>query len=137
MNIPPPLLPSFWFNPTPPPFVPMFDYSLLGLFGLMLVAGIALRIVAMKQGWEKMTRRLFVRTAGMLMTLGAFGLMLYALSLERVPVLSARLGFLIWAGLFIWYAWKTYHFIRVEIPATKKRREEREQAEKWLPKTGK
>ena len=64
-----------------------------------------------------------------------FGFVLYALNFEHVPVLSARLGFLIWAGFFVWYAWKTQHFIRVEVPAMQKRREEREQAEKWLPKT--
>lgn len=137
MTIPSPLLPSFWFNPTPPPFLPLIDHILLALFGVMLVAGIAARVLAMKKGWEKMTRRLLDRTGGRLMTLGVFGFLLYALNFERVPVLSARLGFLVWAGLVVWYAWQTQHFIRVEVPAAQKRREEREQTEKWLPKPAK
>ncbi|MBU1348533.1 hypothetical protein KJ781_00475 [Patescibacteria group bacterium] len=134
MTLPPLLQLSYWFDSLPPPFLPVIDRSLLAVFGILLVAGIIARIVASRHGWEKMTKRLVARSGGMLTTLGAFGLVLYALSYERVPVLSSRLGYLLWVGLLGWYVWKTYRFIRVEIPSVQKRREEREQLEKWLPK---
>ncbi|MFH1078363.1 MAG: hypothetical protein V1745_03765 [Patescibacteria group bacterium] len=134
MTLPNPLRLSYWFNSTPPPFMAVVDRSLFITFSLLLVAGIFVRIVALRHGWEKMTRRLLVQTGGRLISLGLFGLVLYALSYERVPVLSARLGFLIWISLAGWYVWKTYTFVRIEIPGVQKRREEREQMDKWIPK---
>jgi Ca2+/Na+ antiporter len=137
MTFPPLLRFSYWFNASPPPFAPVVDIALPIFFAVLLVAGIAAGIVAPRRKWEKMTRRLVERCGYMLTVLGVFGLVLYALSFERVPVLSARLGFLVWAGFVVYYAWQTYRFVRVEMPAVQKRREERERLEKWMPKNNK
>ncbi|MCI0479117.1 hypothetical protein L0Y59_01085 [Candidatus Uhrbacteria bacterium] len=134
MTFPPLLQPSYWFTTVPPPLSPVADRVAFVLFAVFLVAGIVMRVVATRRGWEKMVRRLLIRSGGRLMTLGAFGLLLYALNYERVPVLSARFWFLLWAALLAWYAWKTYRYVRVEIPDVKRRREERERTEKWLPR---
>jgi amino acid transporter len=125
---------SYWFNASPPPFAPVVGIGLLIFFAVLLVAGIAIQVIAPKQKWEKMTRRLLARIGYMLTVLGSIGLILYALSYESVPVLSARLGFLVWACFLAYYAWQVYRFVRVEMPAAQKRREDRERLEKWIPK---
>jgi len=134
MTLPPLLRFSYWFNASPPPFSTAVGFGLLIFFAVLLVVGIAVQVIAPRQKWEKMTKRLVARSGYMLTVLGSIGLVLYALSYERVPVLSARLGFLVWAAFLAYYAWQTYRFVRVEMPAVQKRREERERIDKWIPK---
>lgn len=92
------------------------------------------RLVTLRQGLEKMTKRALIRAGNSLIVYGLFGLLLYFLTFERVAVLSARIGYLIWVALFAWSVWKIVKYVRVDIPAVEKRREERAKFDKWLPK---
>jgi hypothetical protein len=137
MEIPPLLRPAYWFSSNPPPLLPAIDRTIVVVFGIFLFVGIFGRIIALRHGWEKMMKRAIVRASHSLIVLGIFGLVLYGLSFERVPVLSARFGYILWFGLFVWYAWRIFKFVYREIPAIEKKRAEREAMDKWIPKNGK
>ncbi|MBI4138552.1 hypothetical protein HY479_00170 [Candidatus Uhrbacteria bacterium] len=134
MEIPPLLRPSYWFNPTPPPFVPTVERGLLVVFGAFVFIGILGRIVTLRPGWEKFSKRLVIRSADTLAVFGAFGLLLLGLAYERIPVLGARGWYLVWAAWFAWEIWKISRYALVEIPELERKRTEREAQEKWLPK---
>ncbi len=137
MTLPPLLRPSFWFSPMPPPFMPWVDRALPIIFALLFVAGIIVYLIAFKQNWDKMMRRALRKAADRLAILGCVGLLLYALSYERIYVLSARVGYLLWLALLAWYAWTMYKLVTIEMPAMEQRQAEREQKNKWLPKSKK
>ena len=135
MTIPPFFHPSYWFDLTPPPLLPVFDHILLGLFVACFLLGIVGRLTLLRRGWEKMMKKAVQRASNALIVLGCFGLLLYAMSYERIYVLSMRAGYVLWIVLLAWYIWSIVRFVRVEIPETKRRHSEREEIEKWLPKS--
>lgn len=135
MELPPLLRPSYWLDTTPPPLMPWAERALLVVFVAMLFVGILGRIFAMKQGWEKMTKKMLIRTTNRLTILGLFGLLLYVITFERVTILSARVGYLLWLALLAWYVWQTVKYFRVDLPAMQQRQTERDALNKWLPKS--
>jgi hypothetical protein len=134
MTLPPFLGFSYWFDVAPAPFLPWVDRFLVIVFGVLLVAGIVLRLIALRHGWEKLMRRMMILTAWRGVILGASGLVLYWFTYERLPVLSARFGYVLWAFLAGWWIWQTVKAIRIDLPAIEQRRAERLRAERWLPK---
>ena len=117
--------------------MPWVDRALLVVFSLLLVGGIVVYLVSLRQDWEKMMRKMLRRAAEALVVCGGFGLLLYGLTYERIPYLGARVGYIVWLAVFAWYAWKLWKFVKVEIPALEQRQAEREQFNKWLPKSKK
>lgn len=131
-----PLLdPSYWFNITAMPFMPIIDKLLLIVLYGLLIAGIGFTVYA-KYGkkMEKYLKRLLKRYASALTTAGAIGLLLYAFTWQRVPVLSMRFFFVLWFVLFAYWIWTIVRFQIKELPARRKMREEQMAREKWLPK---
>lgn len=137
MTLPPLLNPLYWFDLTPPPIAPIFQYILLGLFAACFIGAIVLRLVSMRAGMEKMLRRTLASASNRLIILFVSGAFLFMLSYEGIYALSMRFGFILWAALLAWYAWLTYKAVKVEIPAMHQRRTEREAFNKWLPKSNK
>ena len=137
MTLPPVLTFSYWFDLTPPPIAPLFQYILLGIFALCFVGATVLRLISMRAGLEKMTRRVLASASNRLIVLFVFGAFLFMLTYEGIYVLSMRFGYILWALLLAWYAWQTYKTVKVEMPAMQQRREERAALNKWLPKTNK
>lgn len=135
MTLPPPLTLSYWFDPSPAPFLPMVERGILVVFVAFFFAGILARLIIMRQGWDKMTKKAIRRAASALMVLGFVGLLLYVLSYERVYVLGMRFGYLLWIVLFAWYAYRLIRMVRIDMPLMEQRRAERDNINKWLPKS--
>lgn len=135
MELPPFLKPSYWLAMSPPPMVPVVDRVLLVLFAAMVVASVALKVFTLRKGFEKMYRKAMVRTAHAMFWLGLFGLYLSAMNYERVPILSSRFWYVIWAVLFGVAAYRISKYVVKDIPAIRAKEMEREQAGKWLPKS--
>ncbi|MFA5935927.1 MAG: hypothetical protein WC787_03680 [Patescibacteria group bacterium] len=133
MTLPPFLRPSYWFALSPPPLMPWVEWTLLGLFTVCFFAGVILRLISMRQGMEKMTRRTYERGSNMLMILGLFGFLLFVLSFERIYMIGMRAGYLLWVALLGWFAYRMYTIVRVDMPAMEKRKADREAINKWLP----
>lgn len=137
MTLPPLVSPSYWFSLTPPPIAPVFQYILLGIFTACFIGAIVVRLISMRAGLEKMTRRVLATTSNRLAVLFVFGAILFMLTYEGIYVLSMRAGYLLWVLLLAWYAWQTYKTVKIELPAMQQRRSERDAFNKWLPKTNK
>ena len=134
MIIPPLLSPSFWFNPNPPPFIPVINTALIVVILAFIVAGIAAYLYRRKTELDKLDRQKFGRIGRLCLTFGITSLFLYAIAFERVNYLSMRI---FWIPLFawaIWDAWKLWMFVTKKLPEIRKAQAEREQYEKWLPK---
>ncbi len=125
---------NFWFNLYPPALTPMAVRVLLIVFTAILVVGIVGKIYSIKTKLEKWTRRAMDKVSTMLLTMGVLGLLLFLFAYEQIPVLSMRLGYIIWLiilGIWIYFLYK---FIYIEIPKQRKLKEAREHTDKWLPK---
>lgn len=133
MTLPPLLRPSYWFGLTPAPLTPWVEYTLLACFALFFFAGVIVGLVAMRQDFEKMMRRALQRTSSALMILGAFGLLLFVFSYERIYGLGMRAGYILWVALLAWYAWQTYRLFKIELPEDAQRRAQRNAMNKWIP----
>jgi ACR3 family arsenite efflux pump ArsB len=136
MVLPPLLRISYWINFTPAPFSPLILRGLLLFFCAFFLAGILVRLVAMRHGWEKITRRLLHRIASAFTVLGLAGLLLYVFETQRIYLLSARAFYVLWVVIFLVYAWWIIKYIWIDVPAMNRKKEEREKIEKWLPKKG-
>lgn len=135
MTLPTLLQPQFWFSLAPPPLLPMVDRVIFSLCVIFVVVGIAAFLLSRRFKDDKLTRRLVSRSGNALLISGFVGLILYVFSYERVPVLSMRFGFFLWIVLMGILAWRIYRYAWKEIPAIRERTAEREQINKWLPKS--
>lgn len=125
---------GYWFSPTPPPFIPFVDASLLVIFAACIVVGIVAHVIRMKSGMDKLSRRAIGRAGTRLISMGFVGLVLYAFSYERVPFLMMRIFFLVWTVVFVVLAYRVYRYAFVEIPKIKESHEERDRLARWLPR---
>ncbi|HWR00182.1 MAG TPA: hypothetical protein VN397_05060 [Candidatus Methylomirabilis sp.] len=132
--MPPLLTLPYWFTANPAPFQPWADRFLLVAFGAFVLFGVIAWIVEMKSRFGKPMKRALEKAASLLAWSGVVGLLLWAFSYERIPVLSMRFFYLLWLGWVLWGLWRIYRYVWVEIPALEQRSRERAEREKWLPR---
>lgn len=125
---------SFWFSVTALPFTPILDKVILILMLGLALGGIGILVYARQAVQEKEQRRLQKRVAALLLCAGFSGLYLYGVTWQRIPVLSMRMFFVLWAGGFGWWGYTIYRYYRIELPLQLREAREREAYEKWLPK---
>ena len=125
----------YWFDSTPIPFLPIIDKIILFVLFGFIIGGIGCLVYRkMAKGLEKYLKKLLRRYANLLITMGAVGLMLYAFTWQRVPFLSMRFFFLLWAILLAYWFWIILRFQLKELPIQKKKRHEQMERDRWLPK---
>jgi amino acid transporter len=125
---------KFWFTLYPPALTSLVSKILLVVFVAVFLVGIIAKIYSIKTKLEKWNRRVIDKMAGLLLTMGAFGLLLFVFAYEQIPILSMRAGYILWLiilGIWIYFLYK---FIAVEIPKQRQLKQEREHEDKWLPK---
>lgn len=128
---------DYWFMMQPLMFVGWASVVLLVLFTAMTVLGIAGIVYGMKANLDKFLRRAVERSGSLLVTMGLVGLMLYFFAYERVPMLSMRIWYIMWLAILGFWAWGIWRYVRVEIPAKREMKAERDRLNKWLPKAKK
>lgn len=106
----------------------------MGLFSLMAVIGLAVKIYGVKSDLEKYRKRAVQKIGGLLFVMGITGLLFYFFTYENLPILSMRIWLIVWLGAVALWIWSVYKFIKTEIPRVEVLRQERERLEKWLPK---
>ena len=70
----------------------------------------------------------------LLIWFGLVGLLLYAFTWLRIPLLSTRFFLVLWVGSFAAWGWHIWRQIFVILPRKRKESAAREAYEKWLPK---
>lgn len=132
-TLPPLLTPRYWFNPVPPPFLPVVDRAIPAVFVALTVVGVLAHVVRIRGGVDKLSRRALGKAGTLLLTTGLVGLVLYGFYYERVPYLQMRVLYLALFAYFAWGAWRVYRYVTVQIPEVRKAQAEHEAFTKWLP----
>ena len=107
------------------------------MFVAFLAVAIGIWVYTSKKGLEKLFKKTARRIAVASFWLGLSGLTLYWLTYQRVYIIGARFMYLLWFALLAWYVWSIGRYILVVLPEQKKRKEERDAIEKWIPKKSK
>ena len=125
---------NFWFGLYPAALTPWAMRIMLIIFIALFLAGIIAKIYSIKTKLEKWNRRAIDKTASLLLSMGAFGLLLFVFSYEQIPILSMRAGYILWLITLAIWIYFIYKFVFVEIPKQRKLKKERDHEDKWLPK---
>jgi len=134
MTLPPPLTLTFWFQPLPPPFLPMFEVAILVVFAALVIAGIIVAVIRLRPKTDKLAKELLRRIATVLVVIGLSGLLLYSFTYERISYFSMRVWWAVLFGVFVAWLVPIVRFATKDIPTARKEVAEREKFEKWLPK---
>lgn len=124
---------SFWLDLTPEPFLRSNEVALMAIFALWLLAGIIFRFVSLRKRFDPPAHRLFRSFGRQCLSLGVLGWILFWFSYERLPFLSMRGWYFLWAvGNIVWAVMTGVRFFRT---ARKERNaiREREARAKYLP----
>lgn len=124
------LQPSYWLAEAPQ-LTPLGLWSMVVLFGVLLVASVVLKIISAKAD-PALARgeRQIARLSGWL---GLFGLVILFFRYEFVPILSRRFVYLIWLAIAIPGALSIINYFKKQLPETRRREAERRRKEKYLP----
>lgn len=134
MTIPPVFTPTFWFSTNPLPFSLWADRLILVVTAALTILAIVGLVFVVRGGWEKRERRVLQDASWNVLWIGLVGMLLYAFSYERIPVLSMRAFWLLWIVWLAWVVWSSWKKMMVELPRDSQRQAERERLAKWLPK---
>ncbi len=127
--------PSFWFNMQYLPFMPWLEQALPIVMAALVAIGIGLLVFGrFGKGLEKERRMMFRQLGTKELMAGLVGLLLFFFHWQRVPFLTMRVLWLIWAigfGYWAYVIWKEHFKVG---PAERAKAAERAAYEKWLPK---
>ena len=105
---------SFWFARIPAPLSPFFEKALFAFFGIILILGAVVRIVASNRKHDRFVKSIFDRVGTCLVSMGFVGVILYFFSYQRIPFLGMRFWFLVWGLFFVaWLGWILYYACKV------------------------
>ncbi len=134
MTLPPILTLPYWFMPSPPPFMPLMEKVIPGVFIALVVLGVAAQMARTRRHAGKAVKRLLGRAATTTIVAGLIGLVLYAFYIEQIPYLMMRVWYLVLFLWFVWMAWRIYRYATVDLPEITEREKEYHAFTKWLPK---
>ena len=125
---------DFWFQNPPPPLTPFFERGLFAFFGIMLIVGAIVRIMASYKKEDKLVLEIFNRAGSLLVTMGGLGLVLYLFSYERIPFLGIRMWFIVWGiGLLAWVGTSVFYACKT-VPCLRRQAVAKEERMKYFPR---
>jgi hypothetical protein len=128
---------DFWFALQPNGLSPTFEKGFFALFGLMIIIGAVMRIVARQKKHGRYHIMTFKHVAAMLITMGFVGLVWFFFTFELIYLLGSRFWFLVWIiGLVAWCG-HIIKFVKVRIPEMRAAGERKAQENKYLPRKNK
>ncbi len=116
------------------PFSLWVDRLLVVVSIALAVVGIVGLVYVVRANMDKRVRRVYQSMSWQLVWMGLVGLLLWAFTYERVPVLSMRFAWILWFVWIAWAVWSTWRRLKVELPIESQRYAERDRLAKWLPK---
>jgi len=125
---------SYWFSLRPDFFVNWIAQIVLIFFILLFVVSLFLKIYVTKYKVDKLLKKFWRKLSDLLLVMSLLGFLLYFFSYERIYIFSMRVWYLLWLGLFVWWAWNVYKYITIEIPKKRAIQAERDEKRKWNKK---
>ncbi len=127
---------SFWFDLHTRPFSPWVDYLILALVLALLLSAFGVSWLR-REAKEKLVKRLWGSALAACVSAALIGLVLYAITWQRIPVLGMRIFWPIWFLAHAAWGISIYRRAQKQIPAARRTQAERQAYEKWLPKAKK
>ncbi len=134
IDLRPLISPSFWFSLFPDAMGPLFERGFFVFFGLLIVVGAIVRIVARHRKEDKYVLRTFKRIGKMLLTMGLLGLLWFFFTFEEIYFLGARFWLLVWAVGLIYWIYTIVRYVKVEVPADRLAMQNKADFNKYLPR---
>ncbi len=123
----------YWFDLTPVRLSSAFEVGFFVLFTLMIMAGLAFRIVN-KNRQDKFERIVLERATVLSLTTGSLGLLWLFLSFEEISIFGARFWFLFLVLLFVGLIVRVYRYKRFQVPQLRLLEQSKAEANKYLPR---
>jgi hypothetical protein len=124
---------GYWFDLTPVRMSAGFEIGFFVAFSLLIVAGLAFRIVR-KTTKDKFERIVLERATAMCLWTGALGLLWLFLAFEEISIFGARFWFLIIALILVVSLVRLYRFRKFQIPQQRMLEQSKAEANKYLPR---
>lgn len=129
---------SFWFDLAPGSYSQFVMSTLLVLFALTFVVGIAGKVSSEKRrAVDKLAARVYRKIGNLGIAMGIVGFALLFFYYEGIYIFSARFWFVVWLLATLYWIRRIVYLARVKIPREKKTMEEQSDYEKYLPKPNK
>lgn len=125
---------EYWFTLNPEPFLPVVLKILYVFFGLMIVCGIAAKIMSKKHAGYPPTRNLYEKFYYFLSSMGFVGLVLVFFRAVRAYFIGAPFWMLIWLIVLLVWLYFILRYAFVKMPKLKEEIEMKRELEKYLPK---
>lgn len=127
---------SFWFDLQTQPFSSWVNYIILFFIAALFAASVYVFHLR-RAAQEKLVKRAWGQAFTACLSATLIGLVLYAITWQRIPVLGMRIFWPIWFLAHAAWGWAIYRRAQKQIPATRRTQAERQAYEKWLPKAKK
>jgi amino acid transporter len=125
--------PTYWITHQHP--VPeAWQLGLTIFFAVIVVIGLIGTILSFIKLFKKPFRHLFSRLGAWGWTMGLLGLALLFFSVERIAFISARMFYLFWLAIAIWWLVFLIRYAIKDIPRNIDFQKQKEESEKYLPK---
>jgi uncharacterized protein YneF (UPF0154 family) len=124
----------YWFTLNPEPFLPVVLNILYIFFGLMIVVGIAAKIMTKKYANYPPTRNIYGKFYYFFATMGFSGLVLIFVRSVGAYFIGAPFWLLIWFIVLLLWLYFILKYIFIKAPKLKNEIEMKRELEKYLPK---
>lgn len=123
----------FWFNLVPVRMSPVFEIGFFAVFLIMIMAGLAFRIIK-KNKTDKFDRISLQKATSILFWIGGLGLTWLFFSFEEVSIFSARFWILVLGAIFVVTTYRLYQYRRLTVPQMRLLEQSKAEANKYLPR---
>lgn len=124
---------AHWFDLTPVRMSSTFEVGFFILFSLMIVAGLAFRIMR-KTRQDKFERITLERATAIALSVGLLGLLWLFLSFEEISIFGARFWFLVLVFIFIFTVVRLFRYRKIKVPQLRMLEQSKAEANKYLPR---
>ncbi|HOY56045.1 MAG TPA: hypothetical protein PLH37_01290 [bacterium] len=124
---------SYWFNLHPEPFLGVVLKILYVFFGMLLLTGIVLRVLARKNNQNVPVKKTYEKLYYLFSTLAVIGLILMFFRQQRVLFLGAPFWFLIWLLVFLVWLFFVLRYILIKVPKLQQEIALKKELKKYLP----
>lgn len=124
---------GYWFDLTPIRMSAPFEIGFFIGFSLLIVLGLALRILK-KGKKDKFERETLARATTLSFWIGALGLVWLFMSFEEIQIFGARFWILPLALIAIAFLIKIYRYAKIEVPKSRLLEQSKAEANKYLPR---
>ncbi|MFH1631901.1 MAG: hypothetical protein ABIA47_02655 [bacterium] len=128
---------GFWFAMEPTALTATSERIFFLVFGLMVIIGAVVRIVARHRKDDRHLKKTFQSAGRMLITMGILGMAWFFFTFEGIYLLGARFWFLVWLFGVIYWLVMIIRYARVIVPQIKEEESKRSEYNKYLPRKNK